>query len=90
MADRENPCADCAEAIELDQIAIVAIPGAPAPFSLTPAEAGVITCERHLRRVALALELLAAMEATLAAELPGLVDVSYRDRVIVEPVRRAP
>lgn len=95
MPKSPNPCADCQAAIELDQIAIVAMPSAGIDPNYVDgrrnhpaAELGVICCDPHLRRLVLALELLAAFETAMRAEVPGLAEIVYQDAIVVEPERR--
>lgn len=68
-------CQPCEEALELDRIALVRVDNA---------EIGVIACLGHLRRVALALEQLEALEKYLPP-LPDLPAETFDARVRVVP-----
>jgi hypothetical protein len=73
-------CAGCEEAIELDQVAII---------SLDDAQPAIIACDKHLRRLVLALEVLDALEQAERFTIPPLVDVAYTARLKVNPERRS-
>ena len=88
MAERGG-CQACADSIDLDETALVLVDGA---------EVAVIACDTHLRRVALAIELLECQEAVLTDVMrapagmwvPPLVDVAFEARLAAAPNRRLP
>lgn len=73
-------CGACAEAVELDQVAIV---------RLDDAEIAVIACPEHMPRVVLAIETLSALERSIGDRVPPLAGVVLAQRVVVSPERRS-
>lgn len=73
-------CKGCTDAVELDQTAIILFEGA---------EPAIIACDKHLRRLVLAIELLEAFETAGRMTVPPLVEVAFASRILIDPARRS-
>jgi hypothetical protein len=74
-------CQLCEDALALDQIALV---------KLGNAEVAVIACDRHLRRITLAIEIVEAVEANMMSEeISPLLNEIHEARLSAWPRNRS-